>query len=39
MFRVVIQSLIDNKNIVCCGVLNPQTWFKMNKVAFLGLII
>ena len=30
---------IDIKNIVCFGVLTPQTWFKMNEVAFLGLVI
>ena len=35
----LIDRNIDNKNIVCFGVLTPQTWFKMNEVAFLGLII
>ena len=35
----LIDRNIDIKNIVCFGVLTPQTWFKMNKVAFLGLII
>ena len=35
----LIDRNIDNKNIVRFGVLTPQTWFKMNEVAFLGLII
>ena len=35
----LIDRNIDTKNIVCFGVLTPQTWFKMNEVAFLGLII
>ena len=35
----LIDRNIDNKIIVCFGVLTPQTWFKMNEVAFLGLII
>ena len=35
----LIDRNIDNKNTVCFGVLTPQSWFKINEVAFLGLII
>ena len=35
----LIDRNIDSKDIVCFGVLTPQTWFKMNEVASLGFII
>ena len=34
----LIDRNTDDKNIACFGVLTPQTWVKMNKVAFSGLI-
>ena len=37
-YVTLIDKKLDIKNILTFGVMTPQTWSRMNKVAYLGLI-